>query len=806
MKKLHQYLIRQFIGPFVTVLMVVLFALTLEFLWVYIDELVGKGLGLGVIFEFMGWAAATLMNLALPLATLLASIMTLGNLGERNELLAIKAAGISLWRALIPLIFVNAAICIGAFFAANNLMPTAYNKIYTMRQDIARTKDEIKIPTGTFYKGIDGYVLHIDSRDENGMMHSLVIYDHTDYNGNNNLTVADSGKIVITPDKKNIIFDLYSGNTYNETNSMSYRDTTMELDRVSFDYQQLIIPLENYSFTRSEEDQFGDEVRSRKLAQLTNDKDSIGILVDSIGVAQYKRLLSNINLTYIAQNDTTSERVFAEGFPLEAAYDSLTLEKENRAVQNAIENAEQAVGIIEGMSREYDRYMDSYRRTDVERYRKFSIALACLLFFFIGAPLGALIRKGGFGTPVIISVFFFLIYYVIDTVGIRLAKTGKLGPFEGVFLSAIVLIPIGVFLTRKSTQDSALFNMAAYKEFFTTAKKRIVKIYHRLMNRFIRKEGGKIRIVFMGTPEFAVAQLDTLVKSEYEIAAVVTVPDKPSGRGLSVNESAVKKYAVQHDIPVLQPVKLKDPQFLEQLRAFKANLFVVVAFRMLPEEVWSMPAYGTFNLHASLLPQYRGAAPINWAIINGERVSGVTTFMIDHQIDTGKILMQDVCSIEDYEDAGDLHDKLMNMGSKLILKTIDAIENHEIKAYEQESMNKNLKAAPKLTKELCHIDWSGNAKDIRNLIRGLSPYPAAFTFLVKGDKKEQLKIFESFAVESQDSNAAPGTISSDGKTYLEIKCGEGSLRIVNLQLAGKKRMDIKAFLLGFREPETFFCQ
>ncbi|MCR5745306.1 MAG: methionyl-tRNA formyltransferase [Bacteroidales bacterium] len=309
----------------------------------------------------------------------------------------------------------------------------------------------------------------------------------------------------------------------------------------------------------------------------------------------------------------------------------------------------------------------------------------------------------------------------------------------------------------------------------------------------------------MGTPDFAVAPLEKILEAGYEVAAVVTAVDKPSGRGLTMNESAVKKYAVAHNIPVLQPEKLKDPEFLAQLAALKANLFVVVAFRMLPKEVWQMPSLGTFNLHASLLPQYRGAAPINWAIIGGEKFTGVTTFFLDEQIDTGKILFQESCPIEEYEDAGDLHDKLMVLGADLVLKTVDAIENHRVKPYEQtQDFRRALRPAPKLTRDNCHIDWTRSARDISLLIRGLSPYPSAWTTLVKENGTSLgVKIYESYVVRTEDDGTPAGTITTDHKTWLEVRCGKDALRIQNLQLSGKKRMDIAPFLLGFREPENY---
>ena len=805
MKKLDFYLIKKFAGPFVAVFLVVVFSLSLQFIWAYINELVGKGLGIGVIFEFLGWAACTLFPNAIPLATLLASIMTMGGLGERNELLAMKAAGISLSRILMPLMFISVLITIAAFFASNSLVPHAYNKIYTLREDIARTRDEIKIPTGTFYDGIDGYILRVEDRNEaTGMMHGLLVYDHTNNNGNTNITVADSGRIEITPDKKYLMFNLFNGCSYTETNSMSYRDTTLTLNRLNFDEQTLIISLDNYQFTRSERDRFGDEAKSRSLSGLRSDRDSIYREIDTLVMRQFPRLSSSSGLDYLFQIDTLKKpQDFKGRFNADSLKASLSPEQLQRAYNIALQRSSMGEEQVKSLGRESAGHMSRARKVEIEAFLKFTLSISCLIFFFVGAPLGAIIRKGGLGTPVIISILFYLIYYIIDIIGRKLAKNGTLTPLEGTIISTLILVPIAILLTRKSTQDSSLFNLDSYKEFFRRIGKWISKRFHRFINIF-RKGGGKIRIVYMGTPEFAVAPLERLISGGYEVVGVVTAMDKPSGRGLTMNESAVKKYAVEHGIPVLQPEKLRDPAFLEQLAALKANLFVVVAFRMLPKEVWQMPALGTFNLHASLLPQYRGAAPINWAIINGEKFTGVTTFMIDEQIDTGKILFQESCAIEDYEDAGALHDKLMKMGADLVFKTVDAIENHRAKLFEQApGMNKTLHPAPKLTRDNCHIDWSHSARRVSLLIRGLSPYPAAWTTIVKEDgTKLGVKIFESYVVPCDDDTRPVGSITTDHKTWMEVRCGKNSLRILNLQLAGKKRMNIDAFLLGFREPET----
>ena len=807
MKKLDLYLIKKFMGPFLVVFFIVVFALSLQFIWQYINDLAGKGLSIGVIFEFWGWASCTLLPNEIPLATLLASIMTLGGLGERNELLAMKAAGISLMRIMLPLVVISTLITVGAFFVADRLVPYAFNKVYTLKQDITRTRDEIKIPTGIFYDGIDGYILRVaDRNEETQMMYDLIIYDHTSNMGNTNMTVADSGRIEITPDKENLIFNLYDGCSYTETNTMNFRDTTLELSRLRFNEQQLIIQLDNYRFQRSEQDNYGDELKSLGIKRLRHDRDSISRQLDTMVRRQLPRFASTVGLNYLYQLDTLlgKDKTYLGDLNVDSIRASLTPQELQRVRRSAAGKAETGEEQVKNFERESSYNVSMIRRIDVESIIKFTLSLSCLIFFFVGAPLGAIIRKGGFGTPVVISILLYLIYYIIDIIGRKLAtRSGTLTPWEGALISTLVLLPMAILLTRKSTQDSSLFNPDAYKEFFRRIGKWIAKRYHRFINLF-RRGGGKIRIVYMGTPEFAVAPLEKLIQAGYEIVGVVTAVDKPSGRGLTMNESAVKKYAVAHNLPVLQPEKLKDPAFLEQLAALKANLFVVVAFRMLPKEVWQMPALGTFNLHASLLPQYRGAAPINWAIINGEKFSGVTTFLLDEQIDTGKILFQESCAIEEYEDAGALHDKLMGMGADLVLKTVDAIENHRTKPFEQSlGLNKTLRNAPKLTRDNCHIDWTRSARTTQLLIRGLSPYPAAWTNLVKEDGTQVgVKIFDSYVVPCDETDTRPvGSITTDHKTYLEVRCGKNALRILNLQLAGKKRMETAAFLLGFREPE-----
>jgi methionyl-tRNA formyltransferase len=315
------------------------------------------------------------------------------------------------------------------------------------------------------------------------------------------------------------------------------------------------------------------------------------------------------------------------------------------------------------------------------------------------------------------------------------------------------------------------------------------------------KPRNQFRIVFMGTPAFAVRTLEVLHKSGYPVLAVVTVPDKPAGRGLKPRASDVKRCAEQHDLPLLQPDSLKDQEFISSLASLKADLFVVVAFRMLPESVWSLPAMGTINLHASLLPQYRGAAPINRAIINGETKTGVTTFLIDHEIDTGELLLQEEIIIGPEETAGELHDRLMETGASLVLKTVDAIRENKTKPVKQNqliSQEQVLKKAPKLSKEDCKINWNCDAETVFNQIRGLSPYPAAFTNLLFPDGiVRQLKIFKAGILNTEIS-PGPGEIRVDTQSRMFIGSNNAAIEILEVQLSGKAKMKVRDFLNGLR--------
>jgi methionyl-tRNA formyltransferase len=303
----------------------------------------------------------------------------------------------------------------------------------------------------------------------------------------------------------------------------------------------------------------------------------------------------------------------------------------------------------------------------------------------------------------------------------------------------------------------------------------------------------ELRIVFMGTPDFAVPTLQALVEHKYNVVAVITAPDKPAGRGQKIQQSPVKEYAVSQGIPVLQPTNLKSEAFLEELRSYKANLQIIVAFRMLPEVVWAMPELGSFNIHGSLLPQYRGAAPINWAIINGEKETGVTSFFLKHEIDTGDLLFQDRVPILEEDDFGSMYEKLKYKGAELAVRTVQAIERGYVQPQPQQT-SAETKHAPKIFKETCEINWNQPAHQVRNFIRGLSPYPAAWT---RFDGKT-FKIFKTEALQDAAYTLAPGQIQTDNKTYLHVQTAAGALSILDLQMEGKKRMPVQDLLRGYK--------
>ena len=328
-----------------------------------------------------------------------------------------------------------------------------------------------------------------------------------------------------------------------------------------------------------------------------------------------------------------------------------------------------------------------------------------------------------------------------------------------------------------------------------------------MKNEITQISKDSLRIVYMGTPDFAVESLRCLVEGGYNVVGVITMPDKPAGRGHKIQSSPVKQYALEHNLPLLQPEKLKDEAFIEALKAWRADLQIVVAFRMLPEIVWSMPRHGTFNLHASLLPQYRGAAPINWAVMNGDTETGITTFFLRHEIDTGEVIQQVKVPISDTDDVGIVHDKLMVLGGKLVTETVDAIINGTVKSIPQEEMavTGELRPAPKIFKDTCRIDWNNSVKKIYDHVRGLSPYPAAWTELHQPDSDilSPVKIFQTEKIAKAHA-CRTGSIETDGKTYLHVAVADGFIDIKSLQLPGKKRLLTEELLRGFKITNDCF--
>ncbi len=475
LKRIDKYLILSFIGPFILTFLIVTFALMLQFLWLYIDELVGKGLGLSIIVEFLGWGSATLIPLALPIATLLASIMTLGSLGENNELLAIKASGVPLQRVLRPLIVLSFIISIGAFFASNNLIPVAYANIYSLRDDINRTKEEIRLPTGTFYNGIDGLVLRIAERDEkSGTIYGVMLYSHRERQGNVSLTIADSGSIHFTPNRENLLFTLYNGYTYEEDpRPYGSTDTSFTFRRVGFKFQEMLFPLSNYAFQRSDEERFKKEIMSQNLSQLKVVKDSLNRVYEGAKSQQLNQLIYSSGLIFNRELDSAFIKRYEGAIEYDSLFNWSSQPQLREGLISVQEKLKGAISLINSYQVEEEQHLTPLRKTKIERFRKFTLSIACFIFFFIGAPLGAIIRKGGLGTPVIVSMLFFILYWVVDISGKKLATDGVITPAMGTLISSMILFPIGIYLTYKSTTDSSLLTAEGYNKFFTKALKLI---------------------------------------------------------------------------------------------------------------------------------------------------------------------------------------------------------------------------------------------------------------------------------------------------------------------------------------------
>lgn len=471
MKRLHSFILKSFLGPLAFTFFICMFVLLMQFLWRYIDELVGKGLEWTVIAEFLFYVSATLVPMALPLAILLASIMTFGNMGENYELTAMKAAGISLQRIMQPLTTLVVIISISAFFFANYVMPVASLKTTSLLIDIKNQKPELILKEGIFTNDLPNFSIKVDKIDkETGMMHKILIYDHREGRGNTNVTVADSGTMVTSPDKKNMALTLYSGNMYQEVKTKSRRDKKHPSRRIKFQEYKTNVPLRSTELKRGNEDRYSKNYRMLNLKQLVHSEDSLQGKLQN----EKKRLVTGLLARHYFKKESKSMRkdsvksqdLSAKTLNVDSLFKSATITKQLTSVSSALSFARKAretVSRKEGELLVQEKWIKKFSN---EWHRKFTLPFACLIFFFIGAPLGAIIRKGGLGMPVIVSVLFFIFYYIISMTGERFAKELVLPPAVGMWISSLIILPLGIVLTYKATTDSAVFNIENYIDFF----------------------------------------------------------------------------------------------------------------------------------------------------------------------------------------------------------------------------------------------------------------------------------------------------------------------------------------------------
>jgi lipopolysaccharide export system permease protein len=447
----------------------------MQFLWKYIEDLAGKGLQASVIAELMFYVSSSLVPMALPLALLLASLMTMGNLGENYELTAMKASGISLPRIVAPLILISFFLAIFAFLFSNYVLPFTNKKMTSLLWDITNSKPELQIKEGIFYNGLEGYSIRINSKDyKTKLLHQIKIYKHSSGNGNSDVTVADSGRMEMTPDKKFLFVTLYNGYNYSEAeppdNKRYNNRNTYPFRRDKFAKQEIRIPMIGFDFKKTDENLFSNNQRMLGLKKLTLYKDSLKKELNAQYTLLYRSLLSSNMMRYKPQNfsnrqDTTlKKKVVKTSF--ESAYNRLSSSEKNSIINEALNMARESKSTLTNTTFQNEEKTFRMHKYEIEWWRKFTLSAGCMIFFFIGAPLGAIIRKGGLGMPVVISVLFFVLYYVISITGEKFAREGIMSAFMGMWLSGLVLLPTGIFLTRKATKDSGLFNADNYLNFF----------------------------------------------------------------------------------------------------------------------------------------------------------------------------------------------------------------------------------------------------------------------------------------------------------------------------------------------------
>ncbi len=473
MKKLHLFILKSYLGPLAMTFFISMFILVMQFLWRYVDDLVGKGLDWDVLAELLFYASLQVVPMALPLAILLASLMTFGNLGENYELTALKSAGISLPRIMMPLIILTVFVSIAAYKFSNNLLPVANLKLYSILHGIRETRLELDIKEKVFYQGVDDFSIKVDEKDrENNLLYRVMIYDHRDRQArNSNVTLADSGKLQMSSDKKFLLLTLFDGVRYdervsNETSRQQRRDS--RLFRTDyFKEQQAIIQLQGFDFSKTDESMFRQSDRMKNINQLTHDLDSIRS-ERKIYIQSLEERSSNFYFNRLRYEDRAQHAIIDTAVVLNAdsLFNALDGSMKRMVIEHALRQARDNKQVIDDQMRFIEREDLKIRRHLMELHRKFTLSFACLIFFFIGAPLGAIIRKGGLGMPVVISVFFFIIYYIIDTMGAKFAREGVWFVSQGMWLSSAILLPVGIFLTYKSATDSALLNADAYIIFF----------------------------------------------------------------------------------------------------------------------------------------------------------------------------------------------------------------------------------------------------------------------------------------------------------------------------------------------------
>ncbi len=473
MKKLTQLVLRTFIGPFVMTFFISLFILLMQFLWKYIDDLVGKGLGWFVILKLMLYFAATMVPLALPMAILLSSLMTFGNLAEHFELAACKASGVSLQRVMRPLIVLTCFISILAFYFSNNILPIANLKMNALLYDVRQQKPALYIKEGVFYNGIDGYSIKVGKKEDDGQtLRNVMIYDHSDNMGNTKLTMADKGKMVMSDDERFLILSLFNGNSYTEEPNDRGKKNTHPLTRNEFEEQTMRFDLGTFKMTRTNEQLFKDNYQMLNLKQLSSSADSLQKLID-VRKKDFQKYFSEV----VAARLDSSGNVNIKPLPFHQPDFLLNFPADKRKdiVSNALYNARNAKSVTSDAENEINIKTKTVARHLIEWHRKFTLSIACLILFFIGAPLGAIIRKGGFGLPVVISILFFVTYHVLSIMSEKTVREAVVPAYKGMWISTFILLPVGIFLTYKAATDSSLLDRESYVRFFRKIFERFKK-------------------------------------------------------------------------------------------------------------------------------------------------------------------------------------------------------------------------------------------------------------------------------------------------------------------------------------------